>query len=152
MLSYLLSPYQRLFSFQYLLYRKRIKHYLNINTIQPIWYPLYHFKINTIIRYIEVYGLVTYARAYGSRAILKNLNRLRNSAVIELPSGLIKVFSCFTFSIKIAKKVKLKQVWSNKAGFWVRYGTKPQSRGIAKNPVDHPHGGRTNTIRYPRTP
>jgi large subunit ribosomal protein L2 len=20
------------------------------------------------------------------------------------------------------------------------------------NPVDHPHGGRTNTIKYPRTP
>jgi large subunit ribosomal protein L2 len=25
-------------------------------------------------------------------------------------------------------------------------------RGVAMNPVDHPHGGRTKAIRYQRTP
>jgi ribosomal protein L2 len=25
-------------------------------------------------------------------------------------------------------------------------------RGVVKNPVDHPHGGRTRTILWPRTP
>jgi large subunit ribosomal protein L2 len=31
-------------------------------------------------------------------------------------------------------------------------GKAPRSRGVAKNPVDHPHGGRTKSIKYPRTP
>jgi large subunit ribosomal protein L2 len=26
------------------------------------------------------------------------------------------------------------------------------SRGVAKNPVDHPHGGRNKAIKYQRTP
>lgn len=32
------------------------------------------------------------------------------------------------------------------------FNKKPSVRGIAKNPTDHPHGGRTNTIRSPQTP
>ena len=31
-------------------------------------------------------------------------------------------------------------------------GKKPKVRGVAKNPIDHPHGGRTKAIKYPRTP
>ena len=31
-------------------------------------------------------------------------------------------------------------------------GKKPKVRGVAKNPTDHPHGGRTKAIKYPRTP
>lgn len=32
-----------------------------------------------------------------------------------------------------------------KAGTRVFYGTRPSVRGVAMNPVDHPHGGRTKT-------
>jgi ribosomal protein L2 len=39
-----------------------------------------------------------------------------------------------------------------KAGFKVSLGNKTLSRGVAKNPVDHPHGGRNKAIRYQRTP
>ena len=31
-------------------------------------------------------------------------------------------------------------------------GKRPSVRGIAMNPVDHPHGGRTKSIKYPQTP
>jgi large subunit ribosomal protein L2 len=31
-------------------------------------------------------------------------------------------------------------------------GVKPRSRGIARNPVDHPMGGRTNGGRHPCSP
>lgn len=31
-------------------------------------------------------------------------------------------------------------------------GFKPTVRGVAKNPVDHPHGGTTKSIKFPRTP
>lgn len=31
-------------------------------------------------------------------------------------------------------------------------GRAPQVRGTVMNPNDHPHGGRTRAIKYPRTP
>jgi len=31
-------------------------------------------------------------------------------------------------------------------------GVRPSVRGIAMNPVDHPHGGRTNGGIHPKTP
>lgn len=32
-----------------------------------------------------------------------------------------------------------------KAGLMYLYGNKSKVRGVARNPVDHPHGGRTKT-------
>ncbi|GHS91400.1 50S ribosomal protein L2 [Alphaproteobacteria bacterium] len=40
----------------------------------------------------------------------------------------------------------------SKAGRMRWKGVRPQTRGIAMNPVDHPHGGRTNGGRHPCTP
>jgi large subunit ribosomal protein L2 len=40
----------------------------------------------------------------------------------------------------------------SKAGRGRWLGIRPQTRGIAMNPVDHPHGGRTNGGRHPCTP
>ena len=39
-----------------------------------------------------------------------------------------------------------------KAGRIRWLGRRPNVRGIAMNPVDHPHGGRTNGGRHPVTP
>jgi large subunit ribosomal protein L2 len=39
-----------------------------------------------------------------------------------------------------------------KAGRNRHLGVRPITRGIARNPVDHPHGGRTNGGRHPVTP
>lgn len=39
-----------------------------------------------------------------------------------------------------------------KAGRLRWLGVRPQTRGISMNPVDHPHGGRTNGGRHPCTP
>jgi large subunit ribosomal protein L2 len=45
-----------------------------------------------------------------------------------------------------------KRYKNTKSGYWRSFGCKPIVRGVAMNPVDHPHGGRTSTIKYPRTP
>jgi large subunit ribosomal protein L2 len=45
-----------------------------------------------------------------------------------------------------------KNFLNGKAGYWRNFGVKPLVRGVAMNPVDHPHGGRTKSIKYPRTP
>ena len=39
-----------------------------------------------------------------------------------------------------------------KAGLRHRLGLSPRVRGVAMNPNDHPHGGRTKAVKYPRTP
>lgn len=39
-----------------------------------------------------------------------------------------------------------------KAGLVRHMGFRPVVRGIAKNPVDHPHGGRSNKGQHPTTP
>ena len=41
---------------------------------------------------------------------------------------------------------------NGKAGYWRSFGSKSLVRGVAMNPVDHPHGGRTKSVKYPRTP
>jgi len=41
---------------------------------------------------------------------------------------------------------------NTKAGFYKNFGRNSIVRGVAMNPVDHPHGGRTKSIKYPRTP
>jgi large subunit ribosomal protein L2 len=41
---------------------------------------------------------------------------------------------------------------STRAGYRRNLGFCPQVRGTAQNPNDHPHGGRTRAIKYPRTP
>jgi len=39
-----------------------------------------------------------------------------------------------------------------KSGYWRKFGKKATVRGVAMNPVDHPHGGQSKAIRYQRTP
>jgi len=52
-----------------------------------------------------------------------------------------------TVALPSAKKMK-----NNKAGAIRQRGRKSIVRGVAMNPVDHPHGGRTKAIAHPRTP
>ena len=74
-------------------------------------------------------------------------------SLVKLPSGVKKVIS--VFSVGSLGKVSLAE--SNKVNVTsstlsLKKGIAPRSRGVAKNPVDHPHGGRTKAIKYPRTP
>jgi ribosomal protein L2 len=46
----------------------------------------------------------------------------------------------------------IKKIFPQKAGFFSLLGKKPHVRGVARNAVDHPHGGRTKSIKCPRTP
>lgn len=76
-----------------------------------------------------------------------------NTAVIKLPSGVKKVFSIYSLaSLGQVFTNDKKLLKNNKAGYYSNLGHKPKVRGVAMNPVDHPHGGRTKAIRYPRTP
>ncbi len=48
--------------------------------------------------------------------------------------------------------VSLQKIRLGKAGVNIKKGFRPVVRGVAKNPVDHPHGGRTKSNSPERTP
>ena len=94
-----------------------------------------------------------YARSEGSHALIVRRSITSLTAVVKLPSGVRKTFSIFSILILAPSALKWKKRTRNtSSGFWRSYGYKSQVRGVAMNPVDHPHGGRTKAIKYPRTP
>lgn len=74
-------------------------------------------------------------------------------AKIKLPSKKIIEVSSTTFAtIGVNSNLKQKRINIGKAGTNRNLGIRPTVRGIAMNPVDHPHGGRTNGGRPSVTP
>lgn len=69
-----------------------------------------------------------------------------NLIKITLPSKKIKIISGWSYVI-LGKNSKEDYSYNRlgKAGINYLLGKKSKVRGVAKNPVDHPHGGRTKT-------
>lgn len=84
-----------------------------------------------------------YSRAAGTYCQL--LFRSKKICKIKLPSGQIIALSsqCFA-TFGAISNIYHRFINIGKAGRNILYGKKPKVRGIAMNPVDHPHGGRTN--------
>ena len=96
---------------------------------------------------------IIYTRSTGSSACILKMNSLTSTALIRLSSGVKKVFSTYSLgSLGLVSLPEQKKCVQNKAGFEKRFGKKSIVRGVAKNPIDHPHGGRAKAIRYQRTP
>ena len=96
---------------------------------------------------------VQYVRSAGSSARITKVDRGGHTALVRLPSGVRKFFSLYGLAMEGGNALRSKQRRiQTKSGIWRSFGLKPKVRGVARNPVDHPHGGRTKAIRYPRTP
>ena len=96
---------------------------------------------------------VQYARSTGTSARIVKMDSRISTSLVKLPSGVKKVFS--TYSLGSVGSVSLpenKNWGNNSAGFYKKFGKKSKVRGVAMNPIDHPHGGRAKAIRYQRTP
>jgi len=96
---------------------------------------------------------VQYVRSAGSSGKMTKLDSRKGIALIILPSGVRKLFSSFSLGYVDRNPQNFNKYWqSNKAGYFSSLGRKSIVRGVARNPVDHPHGGRTKTVNYPMTP
>jgi len=86
------------------------------------------------------------ARAAGTSCFLIQMNHETNLAFIKIPSGLrIKVSAyCLVVLGRSSNPFFYKTV-VGKFGNNFKKGFKSKVRGVAMNPVDHPHGGRTKT-------
>jgi large subunit ribosomal protein L2 len=104
---------------------------------------------------LEIYpnkGL-QYVISPGSKSFISKIDNQLNLALIKLPSGVQKIFSIYSIGSVGPVHLFSKKVKSpSNAGFFKNFGKKSLSRGVAKNPIDHPHGGRNKAIRYQRTP
>ena len=115
--------------------------------------PLKVMPVGTIIHNVEMRpgfgGKI--ARSAGTYVTL--VDRNEKTAILQLPSGETRMVpsDCFG-SIGILSNADFIHKDIGKAGRSRHLGVRPHVRGIAKNPVDHPHGGRTNGGRHPVTP
>lgn len=116
---------------------------------------LNHVKLRSKVSLLELYPGqgVQYVRSGGVSARLIRVNLKNYTGIVQLPSGVKKSFSLYSLTSfgPVALKVK-RRARNTKSGYWRSFGVKPIVRGVAMNPIDHPHGGRTKAIKYPRTP
>ena len=97
----------------------------------------------------------TLVRACGSSAkiLLRRKQIGAEFVLLQLPSLAYKIIPTETpVFIGHVRPRKKKFIKNTRAGFWRNIGVKPQVRGVVKNPIDHPNGGRARTVFRPKTP
>lgn len=118
--------------------------------------PLSAVPIGTVIHNIELKpgcgGVI--ARAAGSYCQL--VGKDGGYALVKMQSGEIRMFllDCMA-TIGSVSNIDNKNISIGKAGRSRWLGIRPTVRGVAMNPVDHPHGGgegRTSGGRHPVSP
>jgi large subunit ribosomal protein L2 len=94
------------------------------------------------------------ARSAGGYAQI--MGREDKYVIMRLPSGeMRKILGVCIATIGIVGNEDFSNMVVGKAGRSRHLGIRPQTRGSAMNPIDHPHGGgegKTNSGRHPVTP
>jgi large subunit ribosomal protein L2 len=87
-----------------------------------------------------------YANSSGTFCTIFNSDEQKGYTKIELPSGVVKYVYNFSF-VTLGRNSNMfrNKYVVGKAGDNAVIGRRSSVRGIAMNPVDHPHGGRAKT-------
>lgn len=161
--SYISSTYthalfktSKLYSiFENTLFYKKYSYLSNFIKLPQLFFTIIQLPKYKTISLLEKYPLkgVQYVRSPGSKAFLTKLDNKTSLALIKLPSNVYKVFSIYSVgSLGLVPFHNKNLKTQANAGFFKSLGKKSLSRGVARNPVDHPHGGRNKAIKYQRTP
>lgn len=107
------------------------------------------YKLNNIEYFPGEGGKISRSAGTFSK-IIKKYN---NNVLIKLSSGEYRLFykNCVCTIGRVSNIIH-NEIIIKKAGLNRLLGWRPIVRGRAMNPVDHPHGGRTNGGISPRTP
>lgn len=91
------------------------------------------------------------ARSAGcSVFIINKFSAFGNKVLIKLPSSEEYLVNCNNIgTIGRLDNIYNNTLVYNKAGVMRRKGIRPHVRGVAMNPIDHPHGGNTSIGRQP---
>ena len=94
------------------------------------------------------------ARSAGSMAVV--MAKEKGFAHIKMPSGEVRLVALYCYAcIGQAGNIEHDSISLGKAGKSRHLGRRPYSRGVVKNPVDHPMGGgegKSSGGRHPSTP
>ena len=108
------------------------------------------FKISKFFIISQVSNILKgeskYARSQGTFCYIVDINYDLKFCLLQLPSSKRKYFSLSCF-VTIGRNANIYKKYNviGKAGFNRNLGHSSIVRGVAMNPVDHPHGGRTKT-------
>ena len=118
--------------------------------------PLEAIPTGTQVHNIELRPRKGGQLARGAGASAQLMAKEGKYALLRLPSGeLRKVLATCRASIGVVGNSERQNIKLGKAGKSRWLGRRPKVRGVAMNPVDHPHGGgegRTSGGRHPVTP
>ena len=118
--------------------------------------PLRNMPVGTIVHNVEIKigrgGQI--ARSAGTYAQV--VGRDAGYAQLRMASGEVRMVQdvCMATIGAVSNPDNMNEVWG-KAGRTLWLGKRPSVRGVAMNPVDHPHGGgegKTSGGRHPVTP
>jgi large subunit ribosomal protein L2 len=105
----------------------------------------------SIFHSLSLNNNIKYARSAGTSCQL--IQKLANNCKVKLPSGVVVDVNTNSFgTLGSISNSQHNLISIGKAGKNRLKGIRPTVRGIAMNPVDHPHGGRTNGGRPSVTP
>lgn len=115
--------------------------------------PLANIPMGTIVHNVEMKPGKGGQLARSAGSYVQYVGRDGGHALIKLSSGEVRLVSLdCRATVGAVSNPDQKNINLGKAGRSRWLGRRPSVRGIAMNPVDHPHGGRTNGGRHPVTP
>jgi large subunit ribosomal protein L2 len=118
--------------------------------------PLKAIPVGTIIHNVELKPLKGAQMARSAGTYAQVVGRDAGYAQLRMASGEVRMVQdvCMATIGAVSNPDNMNEVWG-KAGRSKWLGRKPSVRGVAMNPVDHPHGGgegKTSGGRHPVTP
>ena len=138
--------------FRYYIFNKNLMYFLLLNVTYVFYLGFLH--VNDLVYFINnIYTQkIIIARSFGSYAKIIAIDDYTNFFLIKLPSTQRCLFFILTNVLDFKSPTSCEKFVHQKAGFYRNRTRRSIVRGVAMNPVDHPHGGRTKTIRCPLTP
>lgn len=118
--------------------------------------PLKSIPVGTIVHNVEIKPLKGGQMARAAGSYVQVVGRDAGFAQLRLTSGEVRMVpdGCMATIGAVSNPDNMNENWG-KAGRSRWLGLRPSVRGVAMNPVDHPHGGgegKTSGGRHPVTP
>jgi large subunit ribosomal protein L2 len=118
--------------------------------------PLKDIPVGTVIHNVEIYPGAGGKVGRSAGSFVQLMAKESDYVLLRLPSGELKKAkpNCMATIGQVGNLDHEQENWG-KAGKSRLRGIRPRVRGVAMNPIDHPHGGgegRTSGGRHPVTP
>lgn len=118
--------------------------------------PIGNMPVGTIVHNVELYPGKGGQLARSAGTFVQVVGKEGKNCIIKLPSGETRIINknCFATVGQIGNQDHF-NISLGKAGRSRWLGRRPKVRGVAMNPVDHPHGGgegRSSGGRHPVSP